>query len=695
MQSLQIHTAYSPWYALLCLAAGIGVSWFMYRRGGPWPTGLRLLLASLRALLVALVCFLLLEPYTRRIRQEEVKPKVVLALDNSQSVGLFTSKAELSRTLQGLDALAERLQKSGLEVVKQSFQEADSAAASFAQTPLKAPMTNLHALVEKGDRAFRSQNLAATVLISDGIHNQGPTPTFQLYNAPIYPLALGDTVAKRDVVLEEVQYNKINYTGTSFPVVARVRHNGFNGTTATVLLQENGKTVQRKTVSLPRGGTVQTSFQVTAAQPGKKHFQVLVQPLTGEFTNLNNSRHAYLEVIKGKLKVLVAAAAPHPDIKALRSALRTNQLLDVEVVLGPFQNPSFKTPYDAAILHQIPNATGVGTDWLRRLRTARVPTFYILGAQTDFNAFNSLQAGVQLNRPSPQFDEVQPLLNTTFQRFSAEPTAQTRIKAWPPTPVTFGEWRIAPAAEVILQQQVGAVRTTKPLLVYKPAAPTPSAVLLTDGSWQWRLTESVDHGSSQIYDELMTHLVQLLANRRNQKRLHVYPVKDEFEASEGVALQADVFNAVQEEIFGQDISLTLTHEGGKQTRHRFRHEQGGEGLRLGNLPVGVYRYTATARVENQNYTDAGEFVVQEQNLESLMAVADHSLLSQIAERSETRLYYPAQLAQLEQDLIKANFKTILRSHEEEKDLLEQPWFYFLLLGLACAEWALRRFYGSL
>ncbi|ALI99830.1 vWA domain-containing protein [Rufibacter tibetensis] len=695
MQSFQIHTAYSPWYVLLCLAAGIAVSWFMYRRGGPWPTGLRWFLASLRALLVALVCFLLLEPYTRRIRQEEIKPKVVLALDNSQSIGLFTQKEALTRTLQGVDALADRLRERGLEVVNASFQEGDSAATSLASTPLQAPVTNLHALLEKGENAYRDQNLAATVLISDGIHNQGPTPTFQMYAAPVYPLALGDTVAKRDVVLEEVQYNKINYTGTSFPIVARVRHNGFNGTNVNVLLQENGKTVQRKTVSLPRSGALQTTFQVTAAQAGKKHYEVRIQPVNGEFTALNNRRHAYLEVIKGKLKILVAAAAPHPDIKALRSALLSNPLLDVEVVLGPFQNPSFKTPYDAAVLHQIPNVSGVGTDWLRRLKSTKVPSFYILGAQTDFNAFNAVQAGVQLSRPSPQFDEVQPLLNNAFRRFSTEPTAQTRIRSWPPTPVTYGDWRIAPAAEVILNQQVGTVRTTKPLLVYKPSAPTPSAVLLTDGSWQWRLTEAVDHGTSQIYDELMTHVVQLLANRRNQKRLHVYPVKDEFETSEGVNLQADVFNAVQEEIFGQTVSLTLTHEGGKQTRHTFRHEQGGEGLKLGSLPAGFYRYAASARVENQNYTDNGEFVVQEQNLESLLAVADHSLLSQIAERSETKLYYPAQLAQLEQDLVKANFKTILRSHEEEKDLLEQSWFYFLLLGLACSEWALRRFFGSL
>ncbi|MGV3541147.1 MAG: VWA domain-containing protein [Rufibacter sp.] len=695
MQSFQIHTLYSPWYLVLCALAGLVLAWLLYRKSGPWPTWLRWLLATLRATLVFLVCFLLLEPYTRHVKQEKVRPTVVLAIDNSQSVGLFTDKTQLAQSLQQLDQLTERLRDKDLRVEVQTLEPKDTSRSQTSGIPFNVPTSNLHELLETPSQKYNDQNLAAVVLVSDGIHNLGPTPTFQTYGAAIYPVALGDTIPKRDVVVEELQYNRINYTGTSFPVLARLRHNGFAGTAVTVLLQEGGKTIQRKTVTLPRSGTLETTFQVSVAQPGKKHYEVTVQPLAQEFTTLNNKRHAYLEVVKGKLNILLAAAAPHPDVKALKSALLTNPLLDVEVVLGPFQSPNFRAPYDAAILHQIPNTNGMGNDWLRRLRDAKVPSFYVLGSQTDFNAFNNLQAGVTLPRPSIQYDEVQPILNPKFQRFSTEPIAQTRITTWPPAPVTFGEWAVGGATEVILHQQVGSVRTTKPLLVYKASAPTPTAVLLTDGSWQWRLSEAADHGTAQIYDELMTHLVQLLANRKNQKRLHVYPVKDEFSVTETVALQADVFNDVQEEIFGQSISLTLTHEGGKQTQHRFRHEQGGEGLKLGSLPGGVYRYSATAKVDGQTYTDAGEFVIQEQNLEALMATANHELLNQLAQRSETSLYYPSQLNRLEQDLLKANFKTILRSHEEEKDLLEQPWFYILLISLACAEWALRRFYGSL
>ncbi|AMM51735.1 hypothetical protein TH61_11875 [Rufibacter sp. DG15C] len=697
MPTFQLHTVYSPWYFLLCLALGIAAAWYLYRGdSGPWPRGIKWVLAALRALLITLISFLLLEPYTRIIKQEELKPTVVLAVDNSQSVKLFTSAPILTQTLQGLEGLAERLRGKGLRVEVQTLTANDSIEnVALPKTSFSASTTNLHDLLDQSDKAYGQENLVATVLVSDGVHNLGPTPTYQFYKGKIFPVALGDTIPKKDVLLADVEYNKINYSGTSFPIKVSVQHSGYTGTNATVLLQENGKTLLRKNLTLPRSGRTETTFQLSTSQLGKKHYEVVVQPLAKEFTQVNNRRHAYLEVVKGKLNILLAAAAPHPDIKALRSALATNPLLNVEVVLGPFQTPKFKEKYDAAVLHQIPSLSGSGNDWLRQLRAGKVPTFYVLGAQTNMAAFNALQAGVQFPGAVGQYDEVQPLLNARFQRFSTEPLAKTRIPAWPPAFVPFGNWSLSAGTEVILHQQVGTVRTSKPLLVYKSSAPVPGAVLLTDGSWQWRLTEAADHGIPQIYDGLMTHVVQLLANRRDQKRLHVYPVKDVVGVTEEPVIQADAFNAVQEEIFGQKVSLTLTHEGGKKTQHQFEHVQGGEGLRLGALPAGVYRFSASAQVENKLYRDSGEFIIEQQQLEALSSLANHTLLDQLAQRSQTRLYYPAQLAQLEKDLTDANFKTILRSKDEEKDLMEQLWFYFLILGIALSEWALRRFYGKL
>ncbi|GAA4303172.1 VWA domain-containing protein [Nibribacter koreensis] len=697
MPTFQLHTVYSPWYFLLCLALGIGAAWYLYRgNSGPWQRGVKWVLAFLRATLLTLIAFLFLEPYTRIIKQEELKPTVVLAVDNSQSIQLFTAAQTLTQTLQGLDGLQQRLQKKGLRVEVRSMTSNDSlATASLPETKFTAATSNLHSLLQQSQEAFRDQNLVATVLVSDGVHNLGPTPTYQSYRSKIYPIALGDTVPKKDVVLTEVEYNKINYSGTSFPIKVTVQHSGYTGANATVLLQENGKTLLRKSLALPRSGRTETTFLLSSSTLGKKHYEVVVQPLAQEFTQVNNRRHVYLEVVKGKLNILLAAAAPHPDIKALRAALATNPLLNVEVVLGPFQTPRFKERYDAAILHQIPSMSGTGNDWLRRLRDGKVPTLYVLGAQTNMAAFNGLQAGVQFPGAIGQYDEVQPVLNTKFQRFSTEPLAKTRIPAWPPAVVPFGNWSLSAGTEIILHQQVGTVRTTKPLLVYKASAPVPGAVLLTDGSWQWRLTEAADHGIPQIYDGLMTHVVQLLANRRDQKRLHVYPIKDVVGVTEEPVIQADAFNAVQEEIFGQKVFLTLTHDGGKKTQHQFEHVQGGDGLRLGTLPAGVYRFTASATVENKLYRDSGEFIVEQQQLEALSSLANHTLLDQLAQRSQTRLYYPTQLQQLEKELTDANFKTILRSKEEEKDLMEQLWFYFLILGIALSEWTLRRYFGKL
>ena len=66
-----------------------------------------------------------------------------------------------------------------------------------------------------------------------------------------------------------------------------------------------------------------------------------------------------MEVVKGKLKVLLAGAAPHPDIKALRGAILQNDNFDLTIAL-PGIAPLKNQDYDVAILHQLPARTGVG-----------------------------------------------------------------------------------------------------------------------------------------------------------------------------------------------------------------------------------------------------------------------------------------------------------------------------------------------
>ena len=67
---------------------------------------------------------------------------------------------------------------------------------------------------------YSNQNLGAIIMATDGIYNEGSNPIYAgaKLTAPIYTVALGDTTAKKDVILKRVFHNKIAYLGDKFSI---------------------------------------------------------------------------------------------------------------------------------------------------------------------------------------------------------------------------------------------------------------------------------------------------------------------------------------------------------------------------------------------------------------------------------------------------------------------------------------------
>jgi hypothetical protein len=690
-----ISVAASPWLILLCLAVGAGYAALLYSAKAPWSKALNYGLAALRFAVVSFLCFLLLSPFLKTTTNTTEKPTVVLAVDNSQSVGLFTPPAVLGQATTGLRQLAETLRGRGFEVETRTLGTTAGRSVAPDSVRFTAPATDLNGLLTGVRETYEGRNLAGVVLVSDGIVNQGQSPTYSEFNFPIYSVAVGDTLPKKDLSLPTLNYNRVAFSGNKFPIEAEVTYDGFAGGTATVQLRENGRVLQTQRVRLPTGQRrTKTTFTVVAPAPGKRRYEVVVEPQAGELTTLNNSKFAYIEVVKGKLRVLLAGAAPHPDLKALRAAIQQNDNFDLVTYL-PGISPLKSQDYDVAILHQLPARGGEGAEVLDQVRSRRIPALYIVGAQSDFNAYNSAGTGLTILPRGTQTDDVTPVLNPAFSRFTFEEEALRRFAAYPPAPVPFGDLRLGGGAEVALYQQVGRLRTQKPLLVFGGTAAQRQATLLTDGSWQWRLQEAVEHDDQpDAYDRLVVRTLQLLTQNANKKRLDVYPTQDAFSTQDDVTFGAETYNAIFERTYGQQITLTLTDEQKKTRTFSYTNSEDGAPLHLGTLPGGVYRYTARATLSGQAQQDQGELLIQEQQLEALDARADHNLLYQLARRSNSRLYYPQQFAQLTQDILKADYKPVIYSQEDLKDLINLKWLFFLILALVTVEWATRKYSGG-
>ncbi|KAA9332503.1 VWA domain-containing protein [Hymenobacter busanensis] len=680
----------------MCLLVGAGYAALLYSKKAPWSKPVNYGLAFLRFALVSLLCWLLLGPVLRSETTTTEAPVVVLAVDDSQSVPLFSpDSAALRRTLAGLDAMTARLREAGYDVAVRTLDTA--APARLAATRFRQPATNLDRLLTDLQTGYEGRNLAAVVLASDGLANEGRPPVFAEFTHPVYALALGDTIPRRDLRVTDLRYNRVAFSGNRFPVEAEIGYDGFTSGAATVLLRENGRVLARQQVKLlPNRRLQRTTFTLTAAAPGKHRYEVLVEQQPGEFTVLNNTRNAYIDIVKGRLRVLLAGAAPHPDLKAMRAALLGNDNFDVTLVLPGLAPLRAEQDYDVAILHQLPSRTDAGRDVLQYVRSRKLPTLYVLGAQSDFGAYNNLGTGLHVSPRGSQTEDVTPAVNPSFSRFTLEPDAVARLRDYPPTAVPAGDARLGSGAEVILYQQAGRTRTTRPLLAVAGPTGQRQATLLTDGSWQWRLQEAATHADrADTYDRLITRLLQLLTQDSRRKRLDVYPTQDAFSTQDDVTFGAETYNAVFERVYGQQISLTLTDEQNRPRSFNFTNRQDGGVLHLGPLPGGLYRYTARATVAGQPQEDRGEVLVQDQQLEATASHADHNTLYQLAQRSGGQLYYPQQLQQLEQRLLQAKFKPVLHTQEEEKNLIDEWWLFALIMALATAEWAIRRYSGSI
>lgn len=655
---------------------------------------MNLSLAVFRFLVVSLVCFLLLNPLIRSIQTVTEKPKVVLAIDNSESM-TAGGRVQLDRAIEAASQLRERLTSEDIDVSVQTL--GDSLVSGDLQTvAFNRRTTDLSNLLGGIRTAYEGRNLTDVVLISDGIANQGLSPTFGRYNFAVHTVGVGDTIPKRDVQLKDAVANKIAYLGNQFPIQADVASYGFQGQSGTVVLRQNGRELSRQTVAFNRAETFQQlTFQTSSNQKGMQHYVVEVLPLSGEFTPRNNRRDVYIDIIDGKEKILLLALSPHPDIKALRNIIEKNQNyeLDIRILNGGTAEIPDKV-YDLVILHQLPDNQNAGAAVVQKALQKNTPVLFVLGNQSGLQSFNGLNPVMQIVAGGGQTDKVTGRFNPDFRQLNLDAQKLTLLDRLPPMLVPFGDFKLSPGSEVVLWQQVGSVRTSKPLLALNNSSQRKAAVLAGEGLWEWRLEEFALTDNQAVVDELLQKVMQLVSIKEDRRKLRVYPIRNEFLAGEKVVFETEMYNDIYEKLYDRPVRLEITNERDVPRSFNYTPTSSNSRFEVSSLPEGVYRFRATASLNGRTETATGEFIVREQQLEAINTTADHLMLRQLSQQTGGRFYNAATLASLADDLVSRKPAGRLSSNEALNELINLRWLFFLIIVLISVEWGLRKYHGA-
>ncbi len=698
----QIHFLFdnSPWLVIPCLVVGALYAMLLYIKSkrfknSIWGKRVNYTLSALRFFLVSLLCLLLVGPFIKQIKNTLEKPVVVFAIDNSASIAAIADSSALHQLKSSVREIGEEIQEKGYLLDYRSFESPealDSIDFDFVSS-------DINGLLREIISDYEGRNLSSVVLFSDGIYNRGISPTYNPYRFTINTIGLGDTVPKQDINVKTLYYNKIAYQGNKFPLVAEIANTGFEGQTVEVTVNNQGKAIASKQLKFNENkGVNSLEFLLDADKEGMQHYIVQVKPQDTEFTAQNNNGHAYIEIIEGKEKILLIAQAPHPDIKAIKSAVESNKNYELKlVVLSVDETANRKDindeKYDLVIFHQLPGK-GVSSALVNEYLEKAKGRWFVVGSQTDLLALSQLNDVITINNTNNDTDEVSAFFNRDFGGFQLDNENQSTMEEYLPLTVPFGKLELKNRAEALLYQKVGNVNTSKPLLVVGEEEGKKTAVLLAEGIWQWRLQEYAKYENTLTFDGLVTKLAQYLSAKEDKRRFKVYPVKNEFEDSEPVVFETEIYNDIYEQVFGVKIDLIITDEEGKKKNFSYITNENNTRYRISNLSEGIYQYNASVNLEGQTLTSGGEFTVRSLQIEALDLTANHNMLRQLAEESGGLFFQQDDMDALSDELGNQEVKEKIYTNEAYLPIINLKWLFFVLMLLVTVEWGIRKYLGS-
>lgn len=686
---------YSPWFILLCLLAGAIYSFLLYQNKKTFSLNQNRILAIIRGLLVSFLAFMLVNPLLRNNKSSIEKPTVVLAIDNSSSM-THGGQAKIELLKKNLQQLIESIEAKGASVEIQSLDE-KADIQNISDIKFNKKRSDLSQMLANIKSSYEGRNLTDVIVVSDGIINEGISPTYGKYNFNVHSLGLGDTTQKRDVKLNAIYANRIAYLSNKFPIQAEISSYGFQSKSTTVILKQADNIIDKQVVSFDKQEDLkQITFYVSAQQKGMQRYTVEVVPLNAEFSNKNNAKDAYIDIVDGKEKVLLVALAPHPDLKAFKSIIEKNDLyeLTIKIIQSDDLSQIGLQPFDVLILHQLPDIYGMGGNVVSRLLEQGKPTLFVLGNQTNIPRFNGMQQTLSITAQAGKADKVTAKFNNNFNLFNLDSDKLSILERFPPILAPFGEYKPMAGSEIILYQRVGSLTTPKPLLIVNTTSALKSAVLTGEGLWLWRLEEFALTDKQEIIDEVVMKTLQLISIKDDKRKLRVYPISPDFSIDEKVIFENEAYNDIYERIYNQEIKLDITDEKGKVRAFSYTTTKDNSKFEITGLLEGVYRYKASTQVLGKVEFVDGQFIVRNTDLESLNTTADFNMLRTLSAQNNGKFFMANQLEKLNDFLSSNKNPDKVTSVEEMNEFINLKWVFFVLFLLATIEWGVRKYLGS-
>lgn len=665
-------------YIILAALIAVSVAFFQYFFKVKKKPKIHVLLFVLKALSLFFIGLLFINPKIKNTKTENIKPVLSVLVDNSLSTKHFKETEKVGEWLQSIKENKQLQDKFDVNFYSfgKNTQVLDSLSFSETQTDIAKAIKSVSNL-------YKDQ-LATTLLISDGNQTIGNDYEFVTTKQKIYPIVIGDTLQYQDVRISQLNVNKYSYIKNKFPVETLLFYDGDKPVNAVFSITKNGKKVFSKKMSFSKENNTQTvTTNLTSSKEGLQYYAARINPLQNEKNTKNNYKNFSVEVIDEQTKVLIVSSIMHPDLGALKKAIESNKQRKVNVKLILSENINFND--NQLVVFYQPN------NYFNKFFQQRKSNYLIIsGTKTDWNFLNSQQLGFQ-KKAINQSENYGAIYNSNFLTFLQD---DINFNQFPPLKDKFGEVTLTGENQSLLYQKIAGIDTQQPLLATLEKGEQKSAILFGEGIWKWRAANYVNEQSFEQFDAFIGNLVQYLSSTKKRKRLEVsserlYPANSNIVIS---ALYLDKNYQFDNRV---SLQITLTNQETKTQKTlpmslvSNSYQVNVEGLSAGN-----YNYKVS--VSGQNINSYGRFKVENYQVEEQFTNANTKKLQKLADKTGGKLYYKHQQEDVFKQLVNdKDYYTTQKSTIKEENLINLKWMLFLITGLLALEWFIRKYYGKI
>lgn len=632
-------------------------------------------LALLRFISILGVLILLINPKFEQRITEVIKPKLLMASDNSASISHLGSAEQMINLRDQFirdDELNDRFDIS--DFVFGSVLETDSLLDFEEQ------QTNINSTVESLD-AFADKNKAAIILPTDGHQTFGKNYAYLKTNNPVYPIVVGDTIEKPDINISRINVNAYVTLENNFEVEIFLNSNVYEDTESRLIVEKGGTEMFSTKVSFSKEERSKLiNFYLPADSIGMQLYRASLLPFKNEADTKNNLRNFGIEVLNEQSEVAIIYGVLHPDLGMIKRSIESNKQRKASLIhINDFKGVDNR--FTMYVLYQ-PNS--LFKELFADIEKREFNYMLVTGLNTDWGFINSLNAGFY-KEVTGETEAYFPSYRNDFSGFY---TDEIDFESFPPLNAQFGNINFSVEHDIMLNQIVNNVKINNPLLATFESNSLKRVVIFGENIWQWRAHSYSLYDSFDKFDLFFNSLIQFLQFSDRKKNIDLF-YKPIYHARESIKIQVKKYDSNLRIDLNSQLVLQLNDS---TDEIPFYPKKNYYEAQIKSLEQGTYRFNV--KDLDTGESRKGSFIVEIYSLEEVHNSANNRDLHLLAQNTGGTLFYQDQFLEVKSELLQnPEFRPVQIQGNKLISLIDWRWLLGLIVLSLSLEWFLRKHRG--